>query len=214
MKKKPISSTRLYRPKQTPAKPALHRRRSSHDDLFFHAGAFHKAAKAMAASFRPDANALGDFDVFPIVFMYRHAVELYLKAIVLGEGGNFLATTPDRISISKSHSISWLAQFVCQIVTALKWEKEFRCQGVENLTDFKSVVESINSVDPGCYTFRLPFDPQEKASVGEFAGKMDALLDLLSAIADGLAAEWDLQSEEAPLEGGWKSGGGFEPPVQ
>jgi len=47
--------------------------------------------------------------------MYRHALVLHLKALVLGEGGNFLATRPDALSAHKTHSVSWLAQFVCQI---------------------------------------------------------------------------------------------------
>jgi hypothetical protein len=86
-----------------------------HKDLFLYARSFHLAAKKLAASFQPDANALAEFDACPVVFMYRHAIELHLKAIVLGEGGNFLATRPDHISVSKTHSVSWLAQFVAQI---------------------------------------------------------------------------------------------------
>jgi len=69
--------------------------------------------------------------------MYRHALVLHLKALVLGEGGNFLATRPDALSAHKTHSVSWLAQFVCQIITGLKWEMEFKCEGVEDLADFK-----------------------------------------------------------------------------
>jgi hypothetical protein len=97
------------------------------------------------ASFRPAGNLLAELDASPVVFMYRQAIELSLKAMVLGEGGNFLATKPDHISVSKTHSVSWLAQFVCQMVTALKWEGEFRCAGIETLADvsedFLSLVE-------------------------------------------------------------------------
>ena len=96
-------------------------------DLFLYARSFHKAAKALAASFQSDANVLAEFDVVPVVFMYRQALELQMKAIVLGEGGNFLATKPDHISVAKTHSVSRLAQFVSQIVTALRWEEEFKC---------------------------------------------------------------------------------------
>ena len=123
--------------------------------------------------------------------MYRHALELYLKAIVLAEGGNFLKTRPDRISIGKTHSVSWLAQFVCQIVTALGWQEEFKCQGIENLDDFKAIIESVNEVDPGQYVFRFPGEPEAQASfnVRKFARRMDALLELLDSTADALAAE-------------------------
>jgi len=179
-------------------------------DLFLYAQAFHKAAKSLAESFQPDANDFGYFDAFPIVFIYRHALELHLKAIVLGEGGKFLATEPDPISVSNSHSVSWLAQFVCQILTALKWEHEFKCEGVENLADFRKIVATVNSVDPGSYNFRLPFDPYKRSSIREFAAKMDAILELLSATADGLAAEWNLRSGGEPTKPD-SEGGGFGP---
>src|SRR5262249_49498445 len=118
-------------------------------NLFQYAQSFHKAAKTLAALFQKEAKPFAETDASPVVFMYQHALELHLKAIVLGEGGNFLHTKPDPISVSKTHSVSWLAQFVCQIVTALKWEQDFRCEGIENLADFKAVVEALNSVDPG-----------------------------------------------------------------
>jgi hypothetical protein len=182
-------------------------------DLFFYARSFHEAAKALAASFRPNPAAIVPTEAFPVVFMYRHAVELYLKSIVLGDGGNFLPTKPDPISVSKSHSISWLAQFVAQIVTALKWEKEFRCEGIETLADFKAVIEEVNVVDPGSYTFRCPVDPNSQSSVRDLATKMDALIGLLASTRDGLAAEWGLRLETPGSDVGW-NGGGFGQTIQ
>ena len=85
-------------------------------DLYFYAQSFHKSAKALASAFQPEASLFPETDASAVVFMYRHAIELHLKAIVLGEGGKFLATKPDPISVGKTHSLSWLAQFVCQIV--------------------------------------------------------------------------------------------------
>jgi hypothetical protein len=184
-------------------------------DLFLYAHSFHKAAKTLAASFQPEANALGDFlpAVCPVIFMYRHAVELHLKVIVLADGGNFLAPKPDPISICTSHSVSWLAQFVCRIVTALHWEQEFRCEGIETLADFRAVVEEVNSVDPGSYNFRCPVDSRSQSSVRDFGKKMDTVIGLLESTADALAAEWDLRSEAPGVDEGW-NGGGFGPAIQ
>src|ERR1035441_2897009 len=84
-------------------------------DIFLYARTFRKAAKKLAGSLRLDTGPFADSDVSPVVFMYRHAVELHLKAMVLGEGGNFLAPKPDALSVHKTHSVSWLAQFVFQI---------------------------------------------------------------------------------------------------
>jgi len=145
--------------------------------------------------------------------MYRHAIELHLKALVLGEGGNFLATRPDALSVHKTHSVSWLAQFVCQIVTILKWEKEFRCEGIENLADFKVVIEELGAVDPGSYTFRCPVDLKSESSVREFVRRMDAVIGLLESTGDALAAEWDLRMDGVDVDGGG-DGGGFGPTIQ
>src|ERR1035437_9201495 len=116
MKKKPSSASRLSVAAPVPHKAVPNLQNVPEQDLWLYARSFHTAAKKLAGALELDAGPATDFDPCPVVFMYRHAVELQLKALVLGEGGNFLATKPDRISISKTHSVSWLAQFVCQIV--------------------------------------------------------------------------------------------------
>jgi hypothetical protein len=169
----------------------LSRRNIPEQDLWLFARSSHAAAKNLAEAADLHSGPFTPLAACPVVFMYRHALELYLKAIVLAEGGNFLKTRPDRISIGKTHSVSWLAQFVCQIVTALGWQEEFKCQGIENLDDFKAIIESVNEVDPGQYVFRFPGEPEAQASfnVRKFARRMDALLELLDSTADALAAE-------------------------
>ena len=198
--------------------PATKRTRLLDDyELLFYARSFHKAAQALAGSPLVGGKLVSDVDFSPVVNMYRQALELHLKALVLGDGTNFLKTKPDVISVHNTHSVSWLAQFVAQIVTALKWEPEFRCQGVENLADFKSAVEEVNSFDPGSYAFRLPaarssVPGQPRFSVSDFAGRMNALLELLDSTADALAAEWDLRSGAVPeLE---PDDSGFGPTIQ
>lgn len=195
----------------------IHRKRRRNilvDDLFLYAHSFHKAAQALAGSLR-GGDPVSDVGLSPVVYLYRHALELHLKAILLGDGGNFLATRPDRLSIYKTHSVTWLGQFVCQIVTGVGWQREFRCEGIENLEDFKPAVGEMNSVDPGSYAFQLPGETEAKGAfdVRGFATKMDALLELLNSTADGLAAEWDLRSGTVTLESDGP-GGGFEPTIQ
>jgi hypothetical protein len=195
-----------------PHNPVVDRHYVPPKDLFLYAQSFHKAAQKLAASFQADANPFAEAEVSAVVFMYHHAVELHLKAMVLGDGGNFLTTKPDALSVHKTHSVSWLAQFVCQIITAVKWEAEFKCEGIENLADFKAVIEELNAVDPGSYVFRCPVDPQSESSVVEFTKKMDAVIGLLESTGDALAAEWDMRSA-APTEVNG-NGGGFEPTIQ
>jgi len=213
MKKKRSPGSRQAVSNPGPHNHVVNRRNVPAGDLFLYARSFYKAAKTLAASFRSDGNPFAQAEVSAVVFMYRHAVELHLKSIVLGEGGSFLATKPDALSVQKTHSVSWLAQFVCQIIAAVKWEREFKCEGVETLADFKAVVEEVNSVDPGSYVFRCPVDPQSESSVEEFTKKMDAVIGLLESTADALAAEWDLRSAGTVVEAD-RDDGGFEPTIQ
>ncbi len=192
------------------------------EEFFLYARAFRATTKKMALALELDPDATTKFAACPVVFMYRHALELHLKALILGDGSNFLATKPDRLSVYKTHSVSWLSQFVCQIVTALNWEKEFRCEGIETLADFKTFVEDLNSVDLGPYSFRYPASTEAQDSVEnnstfsirEFAQRMDALLELLESTADALAATWDSQSEAAALDAVLYTGKDIEPTIQ
>jgi hypothetical protein len=99
MKKKRSPGSRLTVSDPRSHNTVLNRRNIPAGDLFLYARSYHKAAKALAGSLQLDINPFAEFDICPVVFMYRHAVELHLKAIVLGEGGNFLATKPDTLSM-------------------------------------------------------------------------------------------------------------------
>ena len=201
-------------PGRSPMK-TLNWRNVPEQDFYLYARSFHAAAKRLAGTL--DSPTLTALDLCPVLSAYRKAVEVSLKVVVLGEGGNFLPTKPDSISVHKTRSVSWLAQFVCQIITALKWEKEFRCEGVESLADFKSVVEDVNAIDPDFRAFRCPADRVEPdAAVGDltvairrFVRRLDAVLDLLDGTADALAAEWDLRSGKNEMDGGTE----FKPTV-
>jgi hypothetical protein len=184
-------------------------------DFYRYAQSFHAAAKRLAGML--DSAPVTALDLCPVLSPYRKAVELSLKVVVLGEGSNFLPTKPDPISVHKIRSVSWLAQFVCQIITTLNWEEEFRCEGVESLADFKSVIEDLNAVDADFHAFRCPADPVTPdavsgdltSAVREFVHRLDAVLDLLDGTADALAAEWDLRSGKNDWDGGTE----FKPTV-
>ena len=143
--------------------------------------------------------------------LYREAIELHLKALV-SEGNNFLRTKVDPISLYKTDSLRWLAQIVCQIIRAVEWENEFRCEGVSDLTEFSAVVNDLERLDPvkcAVMSARIgvlgtPPPPMQKVNAVEFACRMDALIDLLDSAADALAATWEMMAGGA--EGGAGSG--------
>ena len=140
------------------------------------------------------------WDACPVILLYRQAVELHLKALV-GEGANFLPTPTDHITLYKTHSLRWLAQIVCQIIKAVKWESDFRCHGISTLAEFSATVAELESLDPvacAVHSGRCSRDgsvpPQlQPPNVVQFAKKLDAVLDLLDVTTDALAAKWDQQ---------------------
>ena len=176
-------------------------------EIHFYARSLQNAAKTLVEKLDLDQNARTDWDACPVFLLYREALELHLKALV-GEGSSFLETRTDPISLSRTHSLRWLAQIVCQIIRVVKWESDFKCDGVANLADFSAVVNEVEALDPVTQAIRSS-SAGGKGSVSQyyrtfnvvqFAKRMDALFDLLDVTADALAATWDQQAKEMTAE--------------
>jgi hypothetical protein len=111
-------------------------------------------------------------------------------------------------------------QIVCQIIRAVRWEDEFKCEGSATLADFSAVAHELEALEPVSIAIQsgsrardgsVPHQLQPP-NIVQFAKKLDCLLNLLDSTADALAAEWDLRSEAANVVGG--DDGGFEPTIQ
>jgi hypothetical protein len=187
-------------------------------EIGFYARSLHKAAKTLIATLNLKPNPKTAWDACPAILLYRQSVELHLKALV-GEGSNFLPSPTDPITLYKTHSLRWLAQIACQIIKVVRWENEFKCEGIATLPDFSAVVNELESLDPVSIAVRSGSRARDGSvpnqlqppNVVQFAEKLDCLLNLLDSTADALAAEWELRSE-APTE--VNGNGGFDPTIQ
>lgn len=89
---------------------------SPEGELTLFAEAFHLTAKEACTTLRQNPH-FGldhiDFRAYPIVFLYRHALELYMKALIL-EGAPMLEIrgtgSIDRDRLLKTHSLDHLKQ--------------------------------------------------------------------------------------------------------
>jgi hypothetical protein len=122
-----------------------------------------------------------------------------------------LPSPTDPVTLYKTHSLHWLPQIVCQIIKAVKWESEFKCEGVSSLVAFSALVSELEALDPvavavhsgdrrpdGWVTQQL-----QPPNVVRFVKRLDALMDLLDATADALAATSDQQlTTEEPFHAG------------
>jgi hypothetical protein len=171
-------------------------------EIHRYARSLQKAAKALTEKLELDGKPGTDWDVGPIILLYRQAIELHLKALV-GEGGNFLASPTDHITLYKTHSLRWVAQIVCQIIKKVGWGSEFSCEGVSTLGEFSGLVDQLEAVEPvSCAVHSDERDRRggvpsqlRESKIAALLPKLDALADLLAATADGLAAEWDLRAD-------------------
>jgi hypothetical protein len=123
----------------------------------YFARGFHDAADMLIQ------NASGgdpDYAVLPVLFLYRHAAELYLKSIIWN-GDDLLHFLKKPLSgaekvANSSHSLRTLLPYAQEVISVfdLKWnEAEFG-----TYKDGVQVIEQIDEVDPNSFAFRYPID--------------------------------------------------------
>jgi hypothetical protein len=202
MKKKP-AVFQFPNPKAAPQPDERHWHDGGDIEIGFYARSLHKAAKTLIASLDLQPNTKGAWDACPVVLLYREAIELHLKALV-DEGCNFLPSPTDPLTLAKTHSLRWLAQIVGQIVKAVRWESQFKCEGVASLADFSALMSELEALDPVAVAVRPGnrrpdgWVPNQllPPNVVQFSKKLDARIDLLDATADALAATAEKASGE------------------
>ena len=221
-KKRPV--LRLARPKAVFQSDERSWHNGGDIEIGLYARSLHKAAKTLIATLELEPNsktAWDAWDACPAILLYRQSVELHLKALV-GEGRNFLPSPTDSITLYKTHSLRWLAQIVCQIIKAVRWEDEFKCEGIATLADFSAVVNELEALDPVSIAVQsvgrardgsVPHQLQPP-NVVRFAKQVDFLLTLLDVTADALAAEWELREDGQAIESDNSSGRGPVPWIQ
>jgi hypothetical protein len=171
-------------------------------EIMMYARSLHRTAMKLVASLDLEPNPKTAWDTCPVVLLYREAVELHLKALV-DEGGDFLKERTDSITLGKTHSLRWLAQIVGQIIKGVRWENEFKCEGVASLADFSALVNDLEELDPVAVVVRPgnrrpdSWVPNQllPPNVVLFAKKLDALIGLLDATTDALAATADQNAD-------------------
>lgn len=166
-------------------------------EIHLYGKALRSTAKNLLRKLESEASTQAQWDVCPIILLYRQAMELHLKAVV-SEGSGFLKVKVDPITLFTTHSTRWLAQIVRQIVKAVGWERQFVCDGVTNLTAFSTKVAQIDALDPVPHLIysrsKVSTAPNFQVMRNvQFTNEIDALLDLLDSTADGLAATWALR---------------------
>ena len=173
----------------------------------FYARKFHEAGQALFERMFARAS-YSSLEACPIVFLYRHALELYLKGIVLigceisqlhGE------TLANRERLLKTHQLLPLLPPMKQTFGMVGWIWQIDIEGLRTFDEVEEVLRAFEEIDPGSYTFRYPVNTNGQPSVPHhfifhmptFCERMDTFLNMLEAAVMGLEVTRDQMMEAA-----------------
>lgn len=182
-------------------------------EFTYFAEAFYLVAKDAVANLRQDHSfglnglPLKDFQAYPIVFLYRHALELYMKAVIL-IGSPMLSianqTKVDRETLLKTHSLEFLRQELERIFEAYEWDWDLGVPNFQSVLDFRKIIAEFQEVDAKSSAFRYPVDTKGGASLTshfrfnlfEFCEILDGLLIALEGASIGAYEELQVTYEQ------------------
>jgi hypothetical protein len=165
--------------------------------------AFHQAGRSLAKLFL-EKQGFSDFECVPIVYLYRHSLELHLKGIILA-GNRLMELDGEGLSdtqlweLLNGHRLSSLLPQVQNIFRYVDWGTNIDHGPIKTFADIQAVVADLESVDPSSFTFRYPTDKKGKDSlehpfgfcVHNFVTIMDPLVHLLGNSVGALEDYWD-----------------------
>src|SRR6185312_139307 len=147
-----------------------------------------------------------DYQGLPVAFLYRHALELALKALIW-DGDDIARATCKRVPsghrgpAGPTHDLERLLPFAEHIMSqyAFKWsDPEI------GWSNAKELIAEFNEIDPGSYTFRYPMtkkgDPSCDQRFGFNVLRMAKQLDrVLNQLSDFSYALEDIRWEELTI---------------
>jgi hypothetical protein len=152
-----------------------------------------------------------DFRAYPVIFLYRHALELYMKAVILTASPMLTIkglTGVVREKLLSNHSIDALRQDLERVFEAYGWEWDLGTPHFRSLDDFRKTIAELHEADPGSYAFRYPVDTKGRASLNpnfrfnlfDFCDVLDSLFPALQGAA--ICAYEELEATHDPMSEG------------
>ena len=190
-------------PKSGEAPSTLYFSNTPVEEFGYYGGAFHDAALVLARSLaRRRGHKNGD--VLPLLFLYRHAIELSAKATILS--GNRLLSlagqgqTDDEVfkNFKKwKHRLVPLLPSIKEIFAFVNWEWFWPNSNIETFAEVEAVFQDLELIDPDSFTFRYPTNLQGARSaridiqfgLGTSINVLDDLAEALQTSIFGLDAE-------------------------
>jgi hypothetical protein len=139
-----------------------------------------------------------------VLFLYRHSLELSLKAVVY-RGAQLMDLVTEREfehpELFKNHGLVRLLPAVKQIFAAMHWT--FEGTGIGSFDTFEQIVKDVERIDPQSYAFRYPVNKDGKAildhhltvNVAAFGAVLYELLGYLEGAASLLQDQFEATAE-------------------
>lgn len=190
MPRKPTGYER-FDPQKGPNQTDLNWHSDPTGEFYLYARQYHIAAKKLLQELEPMPDSIeARACVAPVVLLYRKAVEQYLKAMILGDGSNFIVSPTHPLTVFRSQSLRWLSRLVCKIIKTLHLQRRFVCDGVKTLRDFRRIIDQLDKMADGDF-------PDRYQDMLEFSWQMDAILNLIDATASQVTQRWDMWARTA-----------------
>lgn len=173
------------------------------EEFGYYGSGFLEAARTLARSFAR-RRAKRQIDILPVLFLYRHSIELLAKAVVLS--GNRLmqqrgAGRDERdvfASFARSqHRLPPLLDSIKQVFESAHSEWYWPGSTVESFDDARQVIKELDALDPNSFNFRYPTNTRGKRAISRnhligqrtILAVLDDLAESLDTAVFGLDAE-------------------------
>ena len=174
------------------------------ESLEFYAQAFYRAARQIADGY--DGTVVRGVAMCPAIYLYRHAFELYLKAILLaGERLRMLRGRPSLHleTCINGHRLPDLAEKFIEVANDMGWADDIGVDGLRTRADFLVLVNEWDTFDQQSFSFRYPMNKKGDAALPEgfafglrlFRERMEALLDMLDGSVTAVEQACDSHEE-------------------
>jgi hypothetical protein len=138
-------------------------------ELAAYGRSYHQAAQHLVRNMA--STHYRDPDACPIVFLYRHAIELYLKAIILW--GNSLLRLNSKPTVAHKnifaeHRLRVLLKSVKPILQFQGRLDNWGDPHFNSSRQAEQIIVELEEFDPGSYSFRYPVDTTGKKAPLKF----------------------------------------------
>jgi len=161
--------------------------RQCRNDFSIYAAGYYRAAKQLANIFL-EKSVTRDYEGYPVVFLYRHALELYLKHFILGVERIKDPTNCTFPKATNTHQLPQLYDDFEGLIMKIPEMAEDPSLKMF-LRGLKSLVQGFNGIDPFSESFRYPLNkkgnafPKMKLKVGDIRDAFEGLEGDLEAMS-------------------------------